>query len=487
MYIEDLVDGINIESDTVEFKGIIEEGRADSGSLKEIGWLKTLCAFANTEGGSLYIGVENDSHKILALDHKTADKVTLMVHRQAKNRIDGQFFYKIAAIPVPKTRPVRYVLRVDVQKSKFVPVTLRESGLLGIYVRNFGSTELASPEQIRDMILLSDNAPFDQPFTQETFDFADFSELKNFCVEKNASELTEKELISIGFINGERKLSRGALFFKNDCKDELTKITATQWPGLNKGGSVVLSSKEFIGNILDGISFAVNFIQNHSVNGFVKEALGRSDFFSYPARSVTEGIVNAVAHRNYFISGSQIEINLFKDRLEITSPGALLGVRLLKKEKNIASIIPRRRNEVICAVLEMCRYMESKGSGFDKIEQDYAGKGIGFEPYISADSSSFTLTLPNLAFRDGVLGEDFVPSIRASVVLDGKNDEKTLSFCYGKRRTAKEIAEYLGIRPSTYFRKEVLEPLVKKGLLLTDNVSRGASFIANEDKVFLNE
>ncbi len=180
MYIEDLVDGINIESDTVEFKGIIEEGRADSGSLKEIGWLKTLCAFANTEGGSLYIGVENDSHKILALDHKTADKVTLMVHRQAKNRIDGQFFYKIAAIPVPKTRPVRYVLRVDVQKSKFVPVTLRESGLLGIYVRNFGSTELASPEQIRDMILLSDNAPFDQPFTQETFDFADFSELKNF-------------------------------------------------------------------------------------------------------------------------------------------------------------------------------------------------------------------------------------------------------------------------------------------------------------------
>jgi len=74
-----------------------------------------------------------------------------------------------------------------------------------------------------------------------------------------------------------------------------------------------------------------------------------------------EGIVNAIAHRNYFMNGSQIEINLFKDRLEITSPGALLGVKELQKEKNISSIIPRRRNEIICGVLEYCRYMESKG------------------------------------------------------------------------------------------------------------------------------
>ena len=374
MLIEELLNGINIESDTVEFKGIIEEGRSSSGDLKEIAWLKTLCAFANTDGGSLYVGVENSSHKILALDHKTADKVTLMVHRQIKERVDGQFSYKIEAIPVPKTKPVRYVLRVDVQKSKALPVTLRERGLLGIYVRNFGATSIASPEQIRDMILLSDSAPFDQPFTQEVFDDKDFAALENLYMSASGSKLAKKALISIGFMNDESKLSRGALLFKDSCKDSLTKISATQWPEFDKGSSVILASQEFTGNILDGIAFAVNFIQSHSVNGFIKEAHGRSDFVSYPARSVTEGIVNAFAHRNYFISGGQIEINLFKDRLEITSPGALLGVRLLKKEKNIASIIPRRRNEVICAVLEMCRYMESKGSGFDKIQQEMSRK-----------------------------------------------------------------------------------------------------------------
>ncbi len=117
---------------------------------------------------------------------------------------------------------------------------------------------------------------------------------------------------------------------------------------------------------------------NHSINGFKKEDVGRKDIFSYPARSVTEGIVNAPAHRNYFIPGRQIEVNMFKDRLEITSPGSLLGVPELRKEKNISSIIPKRRNEVISLVLCCVRLMESKGSGFDRIEQDYRGRETRF-------------------------------------------------------------------------------------------------------------
>ena len=70
--------------------------------------------------------------------------------------------------------------------------------------------------------------------------------------------------------------------------------------------------------------------------------------------------MNAIGHRNYYMYGTQVEVNIFPDRLEITSPGALLGVRELYKEKNIASIILRRRNEIICNILEMCKYMEKK-------------------------------------------------------------------------------------------------------------------------------
>lgn len=49
--------------------------------------------------------------------------------------------------------------------------------------------------------------------------------------------------------------------------------------------------------------------------------MGRVDIDSYPDRAVLEGVINAIAHRDYFIDGSQIQIDMFKDRLEISSPG----------------------------------------------------------------------------------------------------------------------------------------------------------------------
>ena len=361
MCIEELVPNLNIEDKNNEFKGIIEEGKSDdSGKSKEIGWLKTLAAFANSDGGSLYVGVENSSHKILALHHKTADNIVLMVHRQIKQRIEPAISYRIESIQVRESENTRYVLKISVSPSKILPVSLHEENLLGIYVRNFGNTVLAGPEQIRDLVLLSDENPFDQPFTDQKFKKDDFQKLFSLYKERTQTELTEKALISAGFMDNRRMLSKGALIFADDYSGEKTKITCTLWPEITKGSSLILASADFSGNILDSIDFAAQFIQNHSVNGFKKESMGRVDYYSYPLRSVTEGIVNAVAHRNYFIGGSQIEINMFKDRLEITSPGALLGVKALKKEKNISSIIPRRRNEVICSVLEYCRYMESK-------------------------------------------------------------------------------------------------------------------------------
>lgn len=58
MYIEDLFPDLELESKTVEYKGIIEEGKKDKGRNCEIGWLRTIAAFASTEGGKMVIGVK---------------------------------------------------------------------------------------------------------------------------------------------------------------------------------------------------------------------------------------------------------------------------------------------------------------------------------------------------------------------------------------------------------------------------------------------
>lgn len=483
MLFEELVPGINIESEKTEFKGIIEEGKKNDGSRKETGWLKTLAAFANTSGGDLYIGVENKSHKIVSLDHETADRIILMIHRLIKERIQPKISYTVHTITVPDTKPLRYIIQVHVSPSSELPVTVKENGLLGIYVRNYGITETATPEQIRDLVLLSESIPYDSPFTDQLYQKKDFSHLFHLTEERGI-KVTEKQLMSFGFMSDERKLSRGALLFRDDCKDSCTTVSMTLWPAFTKGSDVVLANEVFTGDLITGIRKMQSFISDHSANGYRKEADRRVSYIAYPERSITEGVVNAVAHRNYYIQGAQIEVNIFKDRLEITSPGSLLGVRKVLKETNISSIIPRRRNEVICEVLSMCRYMEKKGSGFDKIEEDYLNADERHRPYISSDGTSFTLTLPDLTYHGTASeAEDDHQRIEVLQVLNGKNDKEILSFCYSEPRTVAEIASHLNLKPSTYFRKNTISRLVSEGLLLQKKEGRTSLYQSNRTKI----
>ena len=86
MFIEELIDKAYLEDKTIEYKGIIAEGKDKNGKALEIGWLKTLVAFANTDGGKLIIGVENKTHKVVALDRNKADNIVLMLHRLIREK-----------------------------------------------------------------------------------------------------------------------------------------------------------------------------------------------------------------------------------------------------------------------------------------------------------------------------------------------------------------------------------------------------------------
>ncbi len=215
-----------------------------------------------------------------------------------------------------------------------------------------------------------------------------------------------------------------------------------------------------------------------------KTPLGRKKIFSFPERSLSEGIANAIGHRNYFILGSQIEINLFKDRLEIVSPGSLPSNKWSRKETNLSEIPPLRRNELICDVFSLCKVMDHKGSGFDKIIEEYREYGSKFAPFADSNDSFFSLTLPDLTHQSGLVSDDEKPAV---YTLEGEESPKQLeilSYCWNKWRSALEIAEMLRIKPSTYFRKEVLLPLVEKKLLLINDKKYPVKYFSNHDLVF---
>lgn len=486
MHIGELIPGLNLEDYTTEFKGIIEEGEGKDGYRKEIGWLKELCAFANTNGGILYVGIHDKSHDILSLDHTTIDSLSRMVHRLIKEHVEPFLHYTIKAIPVPDTKPTRYIVAIDVEKSLYPPVSLKFNGIGVIYTRHFGETSVATNEEIRYMILNSDQASYDTLIDNSFFDKNDFKFLYSWYQKANdGKELTEKDLLNIGFMTTDGRLKKGSLLFKDDYEGTNTYMECSQFSGAEKGVNEFRANEEIKGNLLLCFQKSIDFILNHSANGFIKTAQGRKDLYSFPKRSLMEGIINAIGHRNYFLQGTQIECNLYPDRLEIISPGSLLGTRWLRKEKNLSDIPPMRRNELICAVLSLLKLMDHKGSGFDKIEEEYRPYGDSFSPFADSDGNTFSLTLPDLTYKKGLIQNDEFPTIYPLETLNGKHDSKILSYCYNTPKSAAEIAGMLKIKPSSYFRAKTLKPLIERGYLIENDTSYPATYLTSRDKTHI--
>ena len=134
-------------------------------------------------------------------------------------------------------------------------------------------------------------------------------------------------------------------------------------------------------------------------------------------------------------------------------------------------------------MLVSCNVMEAAGTGFDKIMEEYRDVDEPHRPYIYSSSDHFTLVLPDLTYADGVADEKHPALVFVPVPGGTTYDEKVLSFCYYQAHKAAEIAEYLGLSDSTYFRKKVLGNLEKHGYLEKSRLSRAVYFRTKEDMV----
>ena len=472
MVFEELGVSIAIETDLIEFKSIIKEGRIinqkGEAEQEEIKWLKTIAGFANSQGGVMYVGVDDVDHTLCSFAKKELDHLTLMVHRLIKQRIEPNIHYSIQAIPVPDDE--RFIFSITVKRSASLPVIVHSMGAALIFVRYFGQTRLATPEEIRFLVLSSDHVSYDNQTTDIKYVREDFGILIESAKKRSKDDnyvLTDKELSSALLFDRDGYLRKGSLLFKDDCLDELTRVVCIKFDGINKGSDRFVSTRTFLGPITKVIDEVLEYVDTLENSGYQKTSTGARNLICFPRRSLLEGIANAFSHRNYFITGSQIEVNIFADRLEIASPGSLLSQKKLDKEKNIATIAPERRNEIIARVLEASFYAQNKGSGFDNIVEDYAHADERHRPFVSSDEDSFVLTLPNLEYFGGVIDEGNPnPVVYVEQEVLTQRELSILSYCYYLNRGAKEIALYVGVKPSTYFRNTILAKLVDKRYLV---------------------
>lgn len=132
----------------------------------------------------------------------------------------------------------------------------------------------------------------------------------------------------------------------------------------------MLDDKEFSGSLVVLLENGLDFVRTNSKVKWQKAGEERIELPDYPKRSVLEGLVNALIHRQYLDLGSEVHIDLFDDRLEIYSPGGMCDGSLVQ-EQDIDKVPSKRRNPVIADIFNRLKYMERRGSGFKKIQSVY--------------------------------------------------------------------------------------------------------------------
>ena len=475
MFLEEIVNCASLENDTFECKALLDRKNV-------IGWIKTIAGFANSKGGTFFIGVEDKTNKLIGFDRIGADN--------ERNYFNNQINQHVYPVPNISIRFIRYeindnerfIIKVDIPEAEFKPVIVKYNGLPSIFMRRSGFTNGATYEEIIQMSEKASKKAFDGIYTNVKYDRKNFSKLIDFYMRHNdGKELSDKFLMSLGFFDENYNLANGAMLFMDNYDGEKTCIKFSVFAGFNKGSDRIVTLDSINKNIVDSIEYAVEFISQRMNHSIIKYDNGRINIDSYPPRALFEGIINSIANRDYYIDGSQIQIDMFKDRLEISSPGSFYRGEKISKRYDLNKIISQRRNNLISSVLVGCNVMEASGTGFNKITNAYKDYDDKHCPFIFSTYDHFTLVLPDLTYENGI--ENNSSLIYIPIKSESKYDYDILEYCYNMARKASEIADYLGVSNSTFLRKSILENLTVQGYLFKSKVGNAVYYRTNIELV----
>ena len=325
---------------------------------------KTVVAFANTEGGILYIGI-NDAGEVVGLQN--VDEVMQQTANTLKDSIapDVMPFVKIRAV----TREGKQIIEVAVQNGTSRPYYIREKGLKpsGVYIRQGSSNQQLSDEGIRRMLIEVNGKSYEsmRSMQQELT----FTALRKHFQQREL-KLDEAQLRTLKLIGDDGLYTNLALLLSEQCEHSL-KVAVFQ----GSTRAVFRDRREFTGSLLQQLYDAYAFIDNYNKTKATFHGLERVDTQDYPPEAVREVLLNCLVHRDYSFSGSTL-VNIYDDRIEFISLGGL--VTGLKMETIFIGL----------------RLIESFGTGIEKIQQSYLGAEA--RPEFIAVYGGFKVVLPNV-------------------------------------------------------------------------------------------
>lgn len=335
-----------------------------------------VCAFANASGGRVLIGVKDNGEKSpLILDNILLSRV-----QDSINQIEPKIHVEL----------IKHdgILIIDVPEGAKKPYLCSE----GFYLRIGPNSQKVSRDVIREMFRHSGEIKFDSLENQNATFEDDFDlEAYTYFLEKAGISNTlnpKRTLISLGcFTKNDKFTNAGVLFFTKSVERTLGQAVCTcvLYKGTNK--VKILDRKDYKANMISNIENVVSFVNRHTNLEYIIETLRREDVPEIPEIALREAVVNAFCHRYYFQEGSNITIEVFDDRVTITSFGAL-PFGLKPDEFGQISV---QRNPLIASLLMRVHYIERVGTGIQRIKDAVSLLGRG-EVQFKFDGNFFIVT-----------------------------------------------------------------------------------------------
>lgn len=310
------------------------------------------------------------------------------------------------------------------------------------------------------LVLKGSNKTFDSLHTEYKAEDYSFTILANTFKDRTKQEWDKKYLLSFGLVTGAGNLTNAGALFADDCPLWQSRLYCTRWDGTEKSDAI--NDSEFTSNVLMLLREAMNFVKSNTKRGWEKLPGGRKNKPEYAERAILEAMVNHFIHRDYTVMGSEVHLDIYDDRIIVTSPGGMYNGMLIQN-LDIKDVSSERRNPILANMMAQLDYMEKRGSGLtricnetkalegykDELEPKFKSTPTQFQTIIFASSDT-----QKVGDHDGDVSETKI-TVRQLKIINLIKESPTI--------TGRQMSEMLSVSQRTIERD--LSTLQKKGFL----------------------
>ena len=484
MTIEEILAG---ESQNVEFK--VERPK----DYRK--YMKTVIAFANGKGGRLIFGVEDQTRRVVGIPEETVF--------QEMDAIANAISDSCEPIIIPdiylQTVEGKTIIVAEISPGRQRPYYIKADGVTdGAYIRISGTSRKADRTVARELYYESEGRSYDSVIrTDLEISEEDIQKLctqmkevalsnsKNESQRQAVKDVTKNVLLNWGVLAeaGDDSIHpTNAYIFLTGQDAFLSKIQCGMFKGTTR--AVFVDKRDYGGPLWEQIEEAFRFALRNIHLGAKIEGIYRKDIYELPPDSIRELIINAVMNCS-FLQPSHIQVAIYDDRLEITSPGGLMpGVTVDRMKEGYSQI----RNRALAHAFSYMNLIEGWGTGIPRLLREMKEYGLPEPEFVDMEialrinlyrSSKSAGLMPDQCQNDAGSVPDYFEKCRIEKNFQSKQQEAIYNFIEknGQIVTA-EVEELLGVKQRRA--RKILKEMVEGGLLRKIGAAKNTHYTLTE-------